>query len=70
VEAIQAKKAEKFVISFLLQNNVNSYENSEIFVVLTDPNNQVLEFSAWDTGLFDTNEGPKKIQPQSPVCLQ
>ena len=60
VEAIQAKKAEKFVISFLLQNNVNSYENSEIFVVLTDPNNQVLEFSAWDTGLFDTNEGRKK----------
>ena len=60
VEAIQAKKAEKFVISFLLQNNVNSYENSEVFVVLIDPNNQVLEFSAWDTGLFDTNEGRKK----------
>jgi predicted nuclease with TOPRIM domain len=60
VEATQARKAEKFVISFLLQNNVNSYENSEIYVVLIDPNNQVLEFSAWDTGLFDTNEGRKK----------
>jgi chromosome segregation ATPase len=60
-EAVQAKKAEKFVISFLLQNNVNNYENSEIFVVLTDPNEQVIEFSAWDTGLFDTKaEGRKK----------
>jgi hypothetical protein len=61
IEALQAKKAEKFVISFLLQNNINSYENSEIYVVLTDPNDQVLEFSAWDTGLFDTkSEGRKK----------
>jgi regulator of replication initiation timing len=60
-EALLARKAEKFVISFLLQNNVTSYENSEIFVVLTDPNEQVLEFSAWDTGLFDTKtEGRKK----------
>jgi chromosome segregation ATPase len=60
-EAVQAKRAEKFVISFLLQNNVNNYENSEIFVVLTDPNDQVIEFSAWDTGLFDTKaEGRKK----------
>ena len=60
-EAVQAKRAEKFVISFLLQNNVNNYENSEIFVVLTDPNEQVIEFSAWDTGLFDTKtEGRKK----------
>jgi len=61
IEALQAKKAEKFVISFLLQNNLNSYENSEIYVILTDPNDQVLEFSAWDTGLFDTkSEGRKK----------
>ena len=61
VEATQAKRAEKFVISFLLQNNVLSYENSEVYVILTDPNNQVLEFSAWDTGLFDTKtDGRKK----------
>jgi hypothetical protein len=61
IEAVQAKRAEKFVISFLLQNNVNNYENSEIFVVLTDPNDQVIEFSAWDTGLFDTKtDGRKK----------
>ena len=61
VEATQARRAEKFVISFILQNNVNSYENSEVYVILTDPNDQVLEFSAWDTGLFDTKtEGRKK----------
>lgn len=61
METTQARKAEKFVIAFLLQNNVNSYENSEVYVVLTDPNDQVLEFSAWDTGLFDTkSEGRKK----------
>lgn len=61
IEAVLARKTEKFIISFVLQNNVNSYETSEVFVVLTDPNNQVIEFSAWDTGLFDTkNEGRKK----------
>jgi len=60
-EAILAKRTEKFVISFTLQNYVTSYENSEVFVILTDPNNQVLEFSAWDTGLFETaKEGRKK----------
>jgi uncharacterized protein YqgQ len=61
IEAVLARKTEKFIISFVLQNNVNSYETSEVFLVLTDPNNQVIEFSAWDTGLFDTkNEGRKK----------
>ena len=61
IETRQAKKAEKFVISCLLQNNINSYENSEVIIILTDPNNEVLEFSAWDSGSFETkNEGRKK----------
>jgi predicted nucleic acid-binding Zn-ribbon protein len=61
IETSLAKKAEKFVISFFLQNNVSNYENAEIFVVITDPNNEILEFSAWDTGFFETkSEGRKK----------
>jgi hypothetical protein len=44
-----------------LQNNVNNYENSEIFVVLTDPNEQVIEFSAWDTGYLIQKRRPEEI---------
>ena len=66
VETDKAKNAEKFAISCLLQNNVNSYENSEIIIVLTDPNNQVLEYSAWDAGTFETKtEGRKKYTRKS-----
>jgi hypothetical protein len=61
IETNKAKNAEKFAIACLLQNNVNSYENSEVIIILTDPNNQVLEYSAWDAGSFETkNEGRKK----------
>jgi chromosome segregation ATPase len=60
-ETSQAKKAEKFVFSFLVQNNVNEYTGAEVFVVITSPDGQVLQNEGWESKSFDTkNEGRKE----------
>jgi predicted nucleic acid-binding Zn-ribbon protein len=61
-ETAQSKKADKFVASFILQNNLNQYLNAEVFVVITEPDGRVLQNSAWDSGMFDTkSEGRKSF---------
>ncbi|HEY6503480.1 MAG TPA: hypothetical protein VIZ28_05840 [Chitinophagaceae bacterium] len=59
-ETAQSKKADKFVASFVLQNNLNQYMNAEVFVVVTEPSGQVLQNSTWDSGTFDTKSEGKK----------
>jgi predicted nucleic acid-binding Zn-ribbon protein len=59
-ETAQSKKADKFVASFLLQNNLNQYMNAEVFVVITEPDGHVLQSSTWDSGTFDTKSEGKK----------
>jgi TolA-binding protein len=59
-ETAQTKKADKFVASFVVQNNVNQYLNAEVFVVITQPDGQVLQNSAWESGVFDTKEDGRK----------
>lgn len=60
-ETSQVKKAEKFVLSFLVQNNVNQYNNAEVFVVVTAPDGQVLQSPIWESRNMDTrNEGKKE----------
>jgi predicted nuclease with TOPRIM domain len=60
-ETSQARKAEKFVFSFLVQNNVNQYTGAEVFVVITGPDGQVLQNEGWESKNFDTkNEGTKE----------
>lgn len=55
------KKAEKFIISFLVQNNVNQYNNAEVFVVVTAPDGEVLQNPVWESRTMDTkNEGKKE----------
>ena len=61
-ETAQSKKADKFVASFILQNNLNQYLNAEVFVVVTEPDGHVLQSSTWDSGTFDTKtEGRKNF---------
>ncbi len=61
-ETQQARKAEKFVVAFTVQNNISDFSNSEIFIVITKPDNQVLQQQDWDSGSFDTrNEGRKNF---------
>lgn len=59
-ETNQLKKADKFVISFALQNHSNQYDNAEVAIVIIQPDNQVLQNSKWDSGLFDTKSEGKK----------
>jgi predicted nucleic acid-binding Zn-ribbon protein len=59
-ETAQSKKADKFVASFILQNNLNQYMNAEVYLVITEPDGHVLQNSAWDSGTFDTKAEGKK----------
>jgi len=59
-ETAQSKKADKFVASFILQNNLSALMNAEVFVVITQPDGHVLQSSTWDSGTFDTKTEGKK----------
>jgi hypothetical protein len=60
-ETSQAKKVKKFVISFLVQNNINQYNNAEVFVVVTGPDGEVMQSPVWESRTMDTkNEGKKE----------
>ena len=49
-ETNQAKKANKLVISFSVQNNVADYDNADVFVVITLPNGRILKNEdVWET---------------------
>jgi TolA-binding protein len=60
-ETGQAKKADKLVASFVLQNNLNEYPNAEVIVVIEEPDGHVLQSSIWDSGMFDTRDGRKSF---------
>lgn len=57
----QAKKTDKFVASFVVQNRITQFDNAELTTVLIQPDGQALQSTVWDSGSFDTkNEGKKK----------
>lgn len=56
----QAKKTDKFVASFVVQNRIAQFTNAELITVLIHPDGQTLQSTVWDSGSFDTeNEGKK-----------
>lgn len=56
-----AKKTSKFVVSFALQNNVSEYDNAEVYVVITQPDGQLLTSDAWESAAaIDTHSEGKK----------
>ena len=58
----QAKKADKFVASFIVQNRINQFLNVEVTTVLIQPDGQVMQSTVWDSGTFDVkNEGRKNF---------
>ena len=59
-ETTQAKKAEKFVLSFKVQNNITDYSDAEIFVAIIQPDGKVLSNEVWDSNMFDTRREGKK----------
>jgi predicted nuclease with TOPRIM domain len=59
-ETSDAKKTNKFIISFNVQNNISENNNAEVIIIVTQPDGQVLQNSVWDAGSFEArNEGRK-----------
>lgn len=59
-ETTQVKKADKFVTSFILQNNFDSFLSADVYVVVVEPDGTVLQNSAWESGTFNTRKGERK----------
>jgi len=50
IEAYSAKKANKFIFSFALQNNIAKSDDYDVYVVITQPDNKVLQNDVWGAG--------------------
>lgn len=60
-ETASARKANRLVASFTLQNKVQDFSNADIGIVIIQPDQQVLQNPAWDSGNMETNSGTKKF---------
>lgn len=59
-ETSHAKRADKFIASFVLQNSLSEFLNAEVIIVITTPDGRILQSSAWDSGSFDTKTEGRK----------
>jgi len=60
-ETSSAKKTTKFVVSFALLNNIADYENTDVFVVITQPDGTLLTNDVWESSAtIDTKHEGKK----------
>jgi predicted nucleic acid-binding Zn-ribbon protein len=60
-ETNQQKKANKFVTSFTVQNNILDLDNAEVVVVISDPAGKPLNTEVWDVGSFETKTEGRKV---------
>ena len=60
IETAQAKRADKFVISFVVQNNINDYNSAEVFIVVKQPDDIVLQNAVWESGNMASRAGQKE----------
>ena len=60
-ETTQQKRANKFVTSFTVQNNIADMQNAEVVVVVSDPNGKPLNTEVWDVGSFETKTEGRKV---------
>jgi hypothetical protein len=67
----QARKAEKFIISFILQNNIAKSSSAEVVVIITDPEGNVIQTNQWSAGTYATkNEGLLKYSRRFNIDYQ
>lgn len=60
VEASTAKKANKLIFSFTLQNNIAKDDYYDVYVIITQPGNKVLQTDIWGADYFVSKaEGTK-----------
>ena len=61
VEATQAKKTTKLVISFTVQNNLTDYDGTDVFIIITQPDGKVLTPDVWESATpMTTHSGDRK----------
>jgi len=60
IETNQIKRADKFVASFVVQNNISDYPNAEVYIIIKDPSGRTINTEVWDAGSFDTKSEGKK----------
>jgi dynactin complex subunit len=60
-ETTQQKKANKFITSFNVQNNILDMANAEVVVVISDPAGKPLNTEVWDVGSFETKSEGRKV---------
>jgi hypothetical protein len=60
-ETTQQKKANKFITSFTVQNNILDLQSAEVIIVITDPSGKSLNTEVWDAGSFETKADGRKI---------
>jgi len=59
LETFQAIQTNKFIGSFIVKNS-NAINNvAELFIIISQPDGQVLQKSTWESGTFETMEGRK-----------
>ena len=59
-EVTSARKANKLIFSFTLQNNIATTASYDVYVVILQPDNKVLQTDVWGTDHFDSKtEGAK-----------
>lgn len=60
-ETSSAKKTSKLVISFDVQNNIAEYNNTDVYVVITQPDGKLLTNDVWESAsTIDTRDEGKK----------
>lgn len=59
LETYQAIQTDKFVGSFIVKNSKAVNNVAELFIVISQPDGQVLQKSTWESGTFETLNGRK-----------
>ena len=61
VETSKVKRADKFVVSFMVQNSIAQFNSAEVIVVITAPDGQIVTNTVWDSGVFDSKKEGRKV---------
>ena len=60
VETSKVKRADKFVVSLIVQNPIAQFNNAEVFVVITAPDGSIVTNTVWDSGIFESKKEGRK----------
>lgn len=61
IETTQQKRANKFVTSFNVQNNIADFPSAELVIIVSDPSGKPINNEVWDVGSFDTRTEGRKV---------